>query len=279
MMDCGCAHGGQAGRINGSTLKKHLGKQAGHPFGPIGRKAWVEICPSCHVRWLKMDEQHSLPFLDADGLMRTAANEAGTASAEVLEFAGFRFTLAALRSAIALQAREFRTREVEEYGARLPKTLSPEQASAFSKLVCDWGGGGRVWGKLKAGNEGDPGAAIARWLNAVAAGELDDEEAIDNGCAIAGLGVSFASKHLRMLQPHRFAVLDDVLCVGFGFALNRKGFAFFLRELRVFQRALRERFGLDIPVATLEAGLFMLVRQGVRARPWAAQNDESEQPQ
>lgn len=270
MSDCGCVRDGRNARINGRTLKRHLENRPGHPFGRIDNKAWIEICPSCDARWLKMDEQHSLPFLDALGLMRTAANDAGTADAEVLEFAGFRFTLSALRSAMALQALEFGTREMEEYGAQLPTTMSSEQASDFSQRVCYWGGGGRVWGKLKAGNEGDPGMAVARWLNAVNAGELDDEEAIEHGCAIAGLGVSFASKHLRMLQPHRFAVLDEVLCDGFGFALNRKGFAFFLREVRALQALLQRRFGLDITVATLEAGLFMLVRQGVRARTDAA---------
>jgi hypothetical protein len=34
-------------------------------------------------------------------------------------------------------------------------------------------------------------------------------EAIEYGIAIKGLAVSFASKHLRMMQPHRFAVLDE----------------------------------------------------------------------
>lgn len=268
MMNCSCAYDKQGARINGRTLKQHLGNQTEHPFGKIDSTAWIVICPSCHASWLKMDDQHSLPFLDADGLMRTTADEAG--DADLLDFTGLRFTVAALRSAMALQAREFRTREVEEHGARLPKELSSQQASEFSELVCYWGGGGRVWGKLKAGNGGDPGAVIAAWLNAVTAGKLDDEEAIERGCAIAGLGVSFASKHLRMLQPDRFAVLDDVLCEGFGFALNRKGFAFFLRELRSLQTSLRERFGMDINLATLEAGLFMLVRQNVRARPEAA---------
>ncbi len=270
MPNCECVNDQHKARINGRTLKQHLKDRTGHPFGKIDNKAWVEICPSCHATWLKMDEQNSLPFVDAAGLMRTAANDAGGVNAEVLHFAAFRFTLAALRSAIALQAREFRTREVEEFGAGLPEELSPEQASEFSRKVCYWGGGARVWGKLIAGNDGDPGSAVAGWLNAVKAGKLDDEEAIEAGCAINGLGVSFASKHLRMLQPQRFAVLDEVLSDGFGFALNRKGFAFFLRELRILQASLKERSGLDIDVATLEAGLFMLVRQAVRARTEAA---------
>jgi hypothetical protein len=268
MSVCNC--GRHYARINGRTLKQNVESKAKrHPFGKIDRKAWIEICPSCHRQWLDIDEQHSLPFLDAGGLMRTAAEEQEAAPENVIDFAGFRFTRAALLSAMALQALEFGTAEMEARGARLPGVLSDAQAAEFSRQVCLWGGGARVWGKLMATNENGPGQRLAAWINAVKTGELDDEEAIARGIDIPGLGVSFASKHLRMLQPERFAVLDEVLCDGFGFALNRKGFGFFLRELRALQGELQARFGHACNVATLEAGLFMLVRQGVRARPEA----------
>lgn len=263
---CGHPHA----RINGRTLKKNLEtKSLPHPFGKIDNKAWIEICPACHAQWLELGESHSLPFLDASGLMRTAVEELPIAPAEVVDFAGFRFTHAALLSAIELQAREFGTHEMEALGARLPDELTDAQAADFSKQVCLWGGGARVWGKLMAKNDENPGSTLAAWLNAVKAGALDDEEAIAMGVDISGLGVSFASKHLRMLQPERFAVLDEVLCDGFGFALNKKGFGFFLRELRRLSGELQVRFNYVCNLATLEAGLFMLVRQGVRARPEA----------
>lgn len=87
------------------------------------------------------------------------------------------------------------------------------------------------------------------------------EEAIEAGCVVGGLGVSVASKHLRMLQPRCFALLDEVLSGGFGFALNRKGFALFLRELHTLLASLKEQSNGDIDVATLKAGLFMLAHQ------------------
>lgn len=188
------------------------------------------------------------------------------APADLITFVDFRFTRAALLSAMALQAREFNTGEMEARSARLPEVLSEAKAAEFSRQVCLWAGGARVWGKLMAMNEYGPGQMLATWLNAVKAGELDDEEAIAKGIEIPGLGVSFGSKHLRILQPERFAVLDEVLCDGFGFALNKKGFGFFLRELRGLQGELQTRFDLACNISTLEAGLFMLVRQRVRAR-------------
>jgi hypothetical protein len=35
-----------------------------HVCGGIDRKARISICPGCLARWLKMDEQHFLPFVD-----------------------------------------------------------------------------------------------------------------------------------------------------------------------------------------------------------------------
>ena len=262
-----CHCGSSRGWINGSTLLQNLaGKSRKHPFGKIDKKGRIAICPSCHEQWLGIDEDHSLPFQDADGLMRTIADPKHPAPAHLIDFVGFRFTLSALLAARALQAREFVTVEMEERGKRLPPLLTAVQAAEFSRQVCLWGRGARVWGKLTALSDNKPGPRLARWLNAVKAGELTDEAAISEGIGIPGLGVSFASKHLRMLQPSRYAVLDDVLCKGFGFALNKKGFAFFLRELRKLQAELDLRFAHAWDVATLEAGMFMLVRQGVRAR-------------
>lgn len=56
--------------------------------------------------------------------------------------------------------------------------------------------------------------------------------AILKGTQIRGLDVSFASKHLRMLEPKKYAVLDNVLSKGLGFALNSRGYRFFLSTLR-----------------------------------------------
>lgn len=65
-----------------------------------------------------------------------------------------------------------------------------------------------------------------------------------------------------MIDPERFGVLDAVLEEGLGFALNPKGFAFFMKELR----QLKEHIRFNGSIAQLEMGLFVLVRQTVRAR-------------
>lgn len=93
--------------------------------------------------------------------------------------------------------------------------------------------------------------------------DRSERDAITCGVAIKGLGVSFASKHLRIIDPSRFAVLDDVICQGFGVAMNVQGYLLFLRLLRAF----RVEHALSCSVAELESALFLLVRQSVRARP------------
>ena len=89
-----------------------------------------------------------------------------------------------------------------------------------------------------------------------------EDPAIEPGINIKGLGVSFASKHLRMLDPDRFAVLDEVLSDGLGFALNPKGYKLFMQLLQDFSKQNHIKHSL----AELESGLFILVRQQVRSQ-------------
>ena len=100
---------------------------------------------------------------------------------------------------------------------------------------------------------------LRHWLSGIADSDID---AIEGGLNIKGLGVSFASKHLRLLDPNRFAVLDDVLSVGLGFALNPAGYALFMRELKRFQ----EKYAISYPLAHIEWAIFGLVRQSVRGQ-------------
>lgn len=81
---------------------------------------------------------------------------------------------------------------------------------------------------------------MGEWLKGTAG--ASDEDAILGGTNILGLGVSFASKHLRMLAPEKYAVLDDVLSEGLGFALNSKGYRLFPEFLaQVFRRSFNFR--------------------------------------
>ena len=90
-----------------------------------------------------------------------------------------------------------------------------------------------------------------------------DSNAIEGGCGIKGLGVSFASKHLRLLLPERYAVLDEVLSTGLGFALNPTGYALFMREIKRF----KEKYSIRHSLAHIEWAIFGLVRQSVRGLP------------
>ena len=65
-----------------------------------------------------------------------------------------------------------------------------------------------------------------------------------------------------MLDPDRFAVLDEVLSDGLGFALNPKGYKLFMQLLQDFSKQNHIKHSL----AELESGLFILVRQQVRSQ-------------
>jgi hypothetical protein len=72
--------------------------------------------------------------------------------------------------------------------------------------------------------------------------------------------VSFASKHLRLFDPERFATLDEVISLGLGYALNPAGYNLWLHDLHV----LKGRCKLQARIADIESGIFVLVRQIVR---------------
>jgi hypothetical protein len=178
-----------------------------------------------------------------------------------LDFCGFRFSRSALESSILLARKEFETTSnVESLGAAL-SAGSPINVLVFSQKVCNWGQGQRVWANLLRRNgKENLENLLGEWLKGIAG--ASDEDAILGGINILGLGVSFASKHLRMLAPEKYAVLDDVLSEGLGFALNGKGYRLFLSSLRKFS----VEHSIPGSVAELEAGIFLLVRQKVRSR-------------
>ncbi|GHB07960.1 hypothetical protein [Modicisalibacter luteus] len=254
-------------RIHGRTLKQALAfTRANHTFGKITATQWVEICPLCDAYALGMETNHPWPFLCADGVMRTAEDFDPTTQqpgTESLDFYGLGLTRSALDSAIELAQQEFEgTRRLEDIGATFLNGNPAMTSLDFSQAVCEWGKGPRVWGNLTRHYRlPDLERALDNWM-AFAAATDDADSAIAPGVAIKGLNVSFASKHLRMLDPQRYAVLDEVISQGLGFAMNPAGYALFLRCLQEFLA----RQGLPYSVATLESGLFYLIRQSVRAR-------------
>lgn len=253
-------------RVNGRTLKDALVKtKARSRFGKIHPKRWVDICPLCDAYALGIETNHPWPFLCSDGVMRTAAdfNDSGIkAECESLDFCGFTFSQSALNSAMTLiQLEDESTKEVEKHGAAIAQNSDADLSLKFSQSVCNWGRGQRVWANLVRRNNHDGlGKALNEWFRIATDTNHDVEEAISPSVQISGLGISFASKHLRMIAPQRYAVLDEVLSTGLGFALNVKGYRLFMQSLKDFQ----SKYKLDHNLATIESGIFSLVRQFVR---------------
>jgi hypothetical protein len=260
---CGCL----TAKINGRTFKDALRVTGTNHVqrSKIRATEWVTVCPICDAYALGAEFTHPWPFLCQDGVMRTVTDfdhktktESGS---EVLDFATFRFSGSALDSAEELVGIEDpSTIDVEAQGSAFLTAPSPPSALAFSEAVCKWGRSKRVYANLLRHNPGDQLAQrLHNWLVSVPANSFD--EAIKGGTAIKGLGVSFASKHLRMLQPDRFPVLDDVLQSGLGFATNTAGFRLFTHLLEEFCT----RYGRTESLGLLESGIFLLVRQNVRS--------------
>lgn len=153
--------------------------------------------------------------------------------------------------------------EVMAAGERFIRSdFAPKQAGKFCELVCIWGRGQRVFANLIRHHgrslEKTMAAALKEAYNSV-----DDESAITPLLKIKGLRVSFASKHLRLMLPDRFGVLDSRYCDALGFALNQRGFSFFMKQLRNFAEQVRRHSPnhfAPLPISTIEQGLFYLVQ-------------------
>ena len=260
---CGCL----TAKINGRSFANALRETgANHKTkDSIAVTEWVTVCPICDAYALGIELSHPWPLMCQDGVMRTAGDfyhaTKVAKEATVLELATFRFSASALDSAVEIVKIEApSTNEVETMGQAFLAAPSPALALAFSKAVCEWGGGQRVYANILRHNHQDQLAQrLHDWFVSVPTSSVD--EAIEAGTSIKGLGVSFASKHLRMLQPIRFPVLDDVLQRGLGFATNTAGFRLFTRTMGEF----RERYGRAETLGQLESGIFHLIRQSVRS--------------
>jgi len=256
-------------KINGRTLrefsKQTLGESvAKQVFGKSSVTDWVSICPNCNAYALGVDTTYPCAFLCADDVMRTIHDfdwgGTNTFNHEFLDFYGFKFSSTALYSEANISMSDQKTCAVQTMGSALSDNLTPEGALAFSYAVVNWGRGGRVWGNLKRFHSDNLGHQIHDWILELQQ-DKKDEEAIAHGINIKGLGVSFASKHLRMFNSEKYAVLDEVLSDGLGIALNEKGYALFMRLLREFKKEISFEHSISI----LEMAIFHLVRQQVRS--------------
>lgn len=256
---------GQAlAKINGRTYKEAIEKSGSSIKLTAGQiTEWVEVCPVCDAISLGAQLTHPYPFMCKDGVMRTVADfKNGKPSEYFMQFGTFKFTKKALESAIGIiKSNDTTTQPVEALGRVLLDNRTPENAYKFSEAVCEWGRGQRVWGNLnRFHKKSELSAQVLDWLSQVE--NMDDTQAIETGIKIKGLAVSFASKHLRLLNPERFAVLDEVLSLGLGYALNPAGYKLFIHTINAF---ISQHMMSVYTVAEIEFGIFLLVRQGVRS--------------
>lgn len=139
----------------------------------------------------------------------------------------------------------------------------------FTSSVCTWGRIQRIYPNIIRLNNGTfPSETLAVALR-TAFHSLHDDIAIEAVISIPGLNISSASKHLRFIDPNRFAVLDSRYNETLGFSLNPAGYRFFLKELRLFASNLREmkpkQFS-SLTLADIENVLFFSVQPDSRKK-------------
>lgn len=248
--------------INGRTLRFALAETGANHTLPLFRSTdRVAIDPHKDAYLLGAEFQNPFPFCTVNGVMATVL-DVDVITKQIYEFGLFQCTASAFESSLHwIQKEDPNTQAVETLGRKVLDGAWSE-SSEFSRQVCEWGGGGRVWGNLNRHYSRDAlQAELHQWfLNVdVVSGK---SSVIEGGLGIKGLSVSFASKHLRLLAPDHYAVLDDVLSVGLGFALNPAGYDLFMHELKKF----KEKYAISHSLAKIESAIFGLVRQSVRGQ-------------
>ncbi len=206
----------------------------------------------------------SLPYLSSDGVMRTLSDRS---KSPVVELGILRTTVDTLSHSIRKNYEADSGITDMEMKGRMYRSLQAAGISdslTFSEAVCNWGRGARVFGNLQRHYpDRELGERIHYWLMKVA--ELEPREAVTLGLEIKGLRISFVSKHLRHLEPERFAVLDEVLSLGLGYGMNPAGYQLFIKHLSSLKDELSNMGEPARNIAEIESGIFLLARQHVRS--------------
>ena len=122
------------------------------------------------------------------------------------------------------------TGEVEALGTNYVANDFPgEQTANFVQQVCTWGNYSGVAGRILGGNGlGSIADSFRDGCSALTRG--DAAAAINAVTQINGLAVSFGSKHLRFLDPHRAIVLDRIISERLGYPRTAPGYAEFVAD-------------------------------------------------
>lgn len=160
------------------------------------------------------------------------------------------------------------TAETEEEGAALVRSgFAHAETRNFVRAVCRWGGHAGIAGRVLKDNT----------LTKIAGAFSEAHGLASRGCIEEGLisimqlkqlgTTSFASKHLRFIQPEMAVVLDSVIRDKLGYAMNAAGYRLLLDTCAHAVTALNE-LGIHNPlrvggvwyVSDVEAALFAKLR-------------------
>ena len=192
-----------------------------------------------------------------------------TVKNKTLTIGNFRVSLDRLLWSLEVWKKES-TVEIESVAKEFMQNgFQQNKVSQFTSSVCLWGRIQRIYPNIISRNNGTfPSEALTVALRTAYHCSRDDI-AIATVESITGLGISSASKHLRFIDPNRFAVLDSRYNETLGFSLNPAGYRFFLKELRLFASKLREikpkQFG-SLTLADIENVLFFSVQPDSRKK-------------
>lgn len=151
----------------------------------------------------------------------------------------------------------------------MASAFTDQQLRAFIRDVCTWGNYPRTADRVLGGN---PFPEIRRrFVNAITAltrARPDLKLALREIRRIRHLGLSFASKHLRLLRPDLCPVLDSILSERLGYPLNVAGYRRFADHCLQAARWLdHHRVGNPVPrpdgrwfAADVEMALYVHVK-------------------
>lgn len=159
------------------------------------------------------------------------------------------------------------TLDLETFAASvIAGRFTADETAEFVRRVCRWGGYAGVAGRVLKNTEvATLRTALASAAEAAHAGEVGS--ALQRLTEIRGLGLSFASKHLKFLAPDHAVVLDSFVSSRLGYQLTHPGYAAFLSDCHTL-REMAQQAGVEYPgwgndgwrVSDIEMAIFEKLR-------------------
>jgi hypothetical protein len=148
--------------------------------------------------------------------------------------------------------------------------FAPAAAAAFVRRVCGWGGYAGIGGRVLGRNAPHEVASALRDAHGLCVAG-DPVAGLQRLTRLSGLAVSFASKHLKFLDPDSAVVLDSVISSRLGYPLDADGYRELLADCRALLEAVREA-GVPYPfegegdwrLSDIEMVLFQQLRGSAR---------------